>query len=265
MALRHIPPARIEGHIFPRRNRVNPSRPMIKPDEYEFIHNTMSISGLIDTISKLPTDPPSLYLSVDLVGTTGSERSVILAIYVYPTRYTYLMDVDKLAHPAFTTPGTATPLTLMSIFKNAAIPKVFFDLGYSSYVLRRNWNVTLKGAYDLQLVEIPKPLYSHSDPAELRMSFEREKPMTITQRNQWIKSQEKAIKHIKQCRYHTRLVFKGILTSEVKEHCVENAKLIRDLWSIFDRWFESEWQGRVREATTTRLLVVRVTSDSPPS
>ncbi|RWA05418.1 hypothetical protein EKO27_g9685 [Xylaria grammica] len=175
------------------------------------------------------------------------------------------MDVDKLAHAAFTTPGTATPLTLMSIFKNAAIPKVFFDLGYSSYVLRRNWNVTLEGAYDLQLVEIPKPLYSHSDPAELRMSFEREKPMTITQRNQWIKSQEKAIEHIKRCRYHTRLVFKGILTSEVKERCVENAKLIRDLWSIFDRWFEPEWRGRVREATTTRLLVVRVTFDSPPS
>ncbi|TGJ82776.1 hypothetical protein E0Z10_g5989 [Xylaria hypoxylon] len=232
-------------------------------DEYEFINDVMGISGLLDAIGGLPSEPPSLYMAFEFLGPAEHEKMVILEIHVRPTGHTYLIDVNELEDLAFTTPGIRTPLTLISILEKSTIPKVFFDVAYSAHVLCRDWDITLGGAYDLQLVEIPRPLSSDSDPIELRKSFETEKPMTTDQRRDWIKAQERAVQNIKHCRHRNRQVFRDMLTSEVKGYCVQNVKFVRRLWLIFDRRFEPQWKETVRADTATRLLVIRATSCGP--
>ncbi|KAK0710426.1 ribonuclease H-like domain-containing protein, partial [Apiosordaria backusii] len=116
------------------------------------IDTQTALADLVDTLSNLPTSPPSLYLDLEGENLGRKGTIAILQLHLLPTHHTYLIDVHTLQHATFTTTGHSGT-TLKSVLESATIPKVFFDVRHDSDALYHLYGVSLAGIKDLQLMK----------------------------------------------------------------------------------------------------------------
>ncbi|KAI1198174.1 ribonuclease H-like domain-containing protein [Nemania serpens] len=107
-----------------------------------------AISSMIDAISGLPFDPPSIYIDLEGVNLSRHGTISILQIHARTTGESYLVDVKTLGEAAFLTSGTTTPNTLKDILESATIPKGIFDVRNDSDALYSHYGIKLQGILD---------------------------------------------------------------------------------------------------------------------
>jgi exonuclease 3'-5' domain-containing protein 1 len=92
-----------------------------------FIALEADLLPLLDSISNLPVDPPSLYLDMEGIDLGRHGSISVLSLHIGPTQMTYLIDIHSLRKAAFLTTnnsGTSMQTTLESL----TIPKVVFHI-----------------------------------------------------------------------------------------------------------------------------------------
>ncbi|KAK4204596.1 ribonuclease H-like domain-containing protein [Triangularia verruculosa] len=112
-----------------------------------------AMADLVEMIQDLPTSPPSLYIDLEGENLGRNGTLAIMQLHILPTHHTYLIDVQRLQHAAFTTSAHSTVITLKSILEWPGIPKVFFDVRHDSDALYHLYGISLEGIKDLQLME----------------------------------------------------------------------------------------------------------------
>ena len=119
------------------------------------IDTPLAIAHLIPTLLNLPTNPPSLYLDIEGIALGRRGSISIIQLHVLPAGHTYLLDIHVLGALAFTTPSASgTGHTLRTLLEDAAVPKVFFDVRNDSAALHAQFNISLAGVHDVQLMEL---------------------------------------------------------------------------------------------------------------
>lgn len=118
-----------------------------------------AVSSMVDTLSGLPSTPPSIYVDLEGVNLSRHGTISILQIYVSTTAENYLVDVKTLGEAAFSTKGTSSSNTLKDILESESIPKVFFDVRNDSDALFSHYGIKLQGIHDVQLMEFATRMY----------------------------------------------------------------------------------------------------------
>lgn len=95
--------------------------------EFQFIDSPESLASMLDALTELPMDPPSLYVDLEGVNLLRHGTILILQLYVLPNDFTYLIDIYSLGGKAFDTAG-AGGHTLQTILELSAVFKAFFDV-----------------------------------------------------------------------------------------------------------------------------------------
>jgi exonuclease 3'-5' domain-containing protein 1 len=121
-----------------------------------FVNSTAAISALVDTLTNLPTNPPSIYVDLEGIELSRTGSISLISILVQPTlsrRHAYLVDIYTMGSIAFTTTGLLKK-TLKAILESPDISKVFFDVRNDSDALYAHFAISLQGIIDVQLMEL---------------------------------------------------------------------------------------------------------------
>ena len=123
-------------HLPPQPNVMN----------HTLIDTAAGIATMMESLSNLPTAPPSL-LKVMKVSWLGSVS--ILQIHVSTLKHIFLVDIHILRPSAFIT-TVISGKTLKTVMEDGNVPKVFFDVRNDSDALFYHHCIRLQGVHDTQ-------------------------------------------------------------------------------------------------------------------
>lgn len=118
----------------------------------KIVDSAATIVELIDSLSDLPVDPPSLFVDLEGENLSRTGPILIITLFVEPQKCIYLIDVWVLRELAFTISGKDGK-TMKDILEAPSIQKVFFDVRNDFAALRWQYNIFLQGVQDVQLME----------------------------------------------------------------------------------------------------------------
>ncbi|KAK2740653.1 hypothetical protein FQN57_006023 [Myotisia sp. PD_48] len=217
-----------------------------------WVDSCSSMQDMLDSLSGLPTEPPSLYLDLEGIKLSRHGTISILQILISPGNQTYLVDIHTLGNGAFIVQG-GNGETLKMILESIAIPKVFFDVRNDAAALYANFDIRLAGIQDIQLMEL-----------ETRSPERQVKGLSgcIKEncRIPWGKEAEwKLLKDKGRRMFAPELggryeVFNlRPLPPDLKAYCVQDVLYMPELWRIFSSKLTQEVVEKVKERTQQRV------------
>ena len=117
------------------------------------VDSVTALLSLLDNLTSLPVDPPSLYLGLEGIRVVRHGSISIISLYVAPTKKIYLIDIHRLGGTAFSITNS-NAASLKTILESSTIPKVIFDIRNDSDALFSHYQISVDGIKDLQLMEL---------------------------------------------------------------------------------------------------------------
>lgn len=217
-----------------------------------WVDSPNTIADLVDTIAKLPTKPPSLYIDLEGVLLSRHGTISILQVSIPPEGGIYLIDVCSLGEKAFLTAG-ADKQTLKEILESNLIPKVFVDVRNDSDALYAHFGITLAGIQDIQLMELATRTFSKKYVKGLSRCIERDAVMTPSEKKKWASVKEIGLKMFAPEHGGNYEVFNARpLAEDIKEYCVQDVQFMPRLWAEYRSKLTPQWTLKVDEATKER-------------
>ncbi|KAI1126748.1 ribonuclease H-like protein [Nemania abortiva] len=222
---------------------------------YSIIDTAPGISSLLDTLSGLPSDPPSIYIDLEGPNLSRHGSVSIMQIHLPTTSQNYLVDVTTLGAAAFLTQGAHTPSTLKDILESPSIPKVFFDVRMDSDALYSHYGIKLQGVQDLQLMELATRQGRKAFIFGLKRCFEKDMDMPITEREKWTAAKDEGRKLFAPEKGGSYEVFnQRPLSEKIALYCVQDVQYLPRLWGLYNQKLSAKWRVKVQDATGKRVL-----------
>jgi exonuclease 3'-5' domain-containing protein 1 len=217
----------------------------------EVVDTQLSLRSLLNDVTSLPTNPPSLFLNLegDNLGRYGSIS--IISFFVAPRNTVYLTDVHFLGGEAFTI--TNNNVSFKTILESSTITKMFFDVRNDSDALFNLYQVSLNGVKDIQLMELgyrPGPESSMKYVSDLAKCVTKSSATSDPQKEEWPRVKQDAARLFDAQKRGFRHIFsKRPLRSEIEQYCVQNVIVLPGLHDVYDaklrRPSEKFWQVQV--------------------
>jgi exonuclease 3'-5' domain-containing protein 1 len=232
---------------------------VIKPDNgssFTFVDCDSTLSDMLDTLTDLPVEPPSIYVDLEGVKLSRHGTISIIQLYVLPKGHTFLVDIHQLQERAFSTTGKQSNQSLKTIFEAQNIPKAFFDVRNDSDALFHHFQIRLAGVEDIQLMELATRTGPKKYVNGLQRCIEQDTMMTFTERSRWNAAKEAGVKlfdPVKGGRYE---VFNDRpLAKEIIRYCVQDVQFLPRLWSCYKGRLSAPWAVKVQQATRERVAL----------
>ncbi|KAI9705150.1 MAG: hypothetical protein M1812_008294, partial [Candelaria pacifica] len=220
-----------------------------------FIDSSDSVMDLVDSMAKLPTEPPSLYLDLEGVFLSRHGTISILQVFIPPKNCVYLLDVHSLHEKAFFTAGTDGQ-TLKAILESNVIPKVFFDVRNDSDALYAHFGIRLAGIQDIQLMELATRSFSRRCVNGLSRCIERDAVMTPSEKGIWASVKEKGLKLFAPEHGGCYEVFNARpLAEDIRAYCIQDVQFMPRLLAGYSSKITQPWALKVDEATKERVAL----------
>lgn len=112
------------------------------------VDTQLSLRSLLEDVTSLPTNPPSLFLGLE-GNNLGRHVSIsIISLLVIPKKTAYLIDIHRLGSEAFTLTNN-NKVSFKTILESSATPKVFFDVRNDAKLRRSGvkfWEIQVQHA-----------------------------------------------------------------------------------------------------------------------
>ena len=222
------------------------------------VDSATTLTSLLDNLISLPgANPPSLYLDLEGVKLGRHGSISIISLFVAPIKKVYLIDIHSLGRTAFSTVNRSAT-SLKTILESPTIPKVFFDIRNDSDALFSNFQISVKGIQDLQLMELATRKGSKDIVAGLAKCIENESPISGAAKDEWQRTKEDARQLFDPKKGGRYEVFNDRpIKQEIMEYCARDVALLPGLYNVYNTKLclpkEAHWQNRVRNATKDRI------------
>ncbi|KAF5671255.1 3' 5' exonuclease [Fusarium heterosporum] len=212
-----------------------------------------AISRLVDAIEHGQQDAPSIF--VDLEGVNLSRQGTISIMQIYDAieGCTYLIDVHTLGKKCFLTPNEHGR-TLKNILEDKDTIKIFFDVRNDSDALYAHYGIALEGIHDLQLMELATRSFSKQYIKGLSKCIERDAPLSIRERSDWIITKEKGVCLFAPEKGGSYEVFnKRPVPENIRLYCAQDVQFLPRLYKYYKAKMTSTWHARMVSASKDRV------------
>ena len=223
----------------------------------EIVSSTKELLLLLDSLPRLPANPPSLYFDIEGIrlGRLGSVS--LLLLHVAPSAMTYIIDVYTLGECAFLAQNNAG-ISFKAILESDEIPKVFFDIRNDSDALFSHYKIGVRGIVDIQLLELATRSSSIEFLAGLAKCICGDLNLSSDAQEAW-----KLAKESGRLLYDPREggryeVFNDRpISPEILLYCKQDVELLPLLWATYSSELlephNAFWRSLIREATKRRI------------
>jgi len=221
------------------------------------VDSANTLASLLDNLTNLPIEPPSLYLDLEGVKLGRHGSLSIISIYIAPMKKVYLIDIHSLGKTAFSTTNRSTT-SLKRILESPTIPKVFFDIRNDSDALFSHFQISVNGIHDLQLMELATRKGTKDIVAGLAKCIENESPISAAAKEEWQRTKEAGNQLFNPKKGGRYEVFDDRpMMPEIMQYCAQDVALLPGLYNVYNAKLclprEASWQTRVRKATKDRI------------
>ncbi|XXG96068.1 hypothetical protein Hte_002345 [Hypoxylon texense] len=221
----------------------------------QFIDTKEAVASMLDTLERLSTSPPSLYIDLEGVYLSRHGSISIFQLHVLPTSQTYLIDIHTLGSDAFSTPGTQGH-TLKDILESETTPKVIFDVRNDSDALFGHYQINLRGMQDLQLMELATSPARKQYLRGLSKCIEWDLGLGRSEVAEWKRVKENGLRLFAPERGGSYEVFNvRPLSEEIRLYCSQDVAFLPRLWAHYDRKLTPLFRESVQSATRDRVAV----------
>ncbi|RSL37982.1 hypothetical protein CEP53_015296 [Fusarium sp. AF-6] len=186
-----------------------------------FVKSIPQLQNFLQDLFQLPTRPPSIYLDASGI---GKDELVDLHLLIPCTNTLYLVSIKRLGGAAFSAVDSGD-ISLRVILESRHIPKVGFDIRDVSQLLFRQFNVSLAGVYDLQLMELAsrKDGQSKKFLSGFAKCIDHDVPSSNSTKIRWLSPEDSTDMHL----YNT--------LGHVANSSMKRVELFPILWSVYKR------------------------------
>lgn len=221
------------------------------------VSSALMIHTLLDDLTNLAINPPSLYLDLGGVSLGRHGSLSVISLYIAPIEKIYLIDIYLLGEIAFSTTNSSTT-SLKTILESSAIPKVIFDIRNDSDALFGHFQISVDGIEDLQLMELATRKGSKDFVAGLAKCIERDSLVSVGAKVEWQRTKENARRLYNPKEGGRYEVFNERPSRpEIVQYCAWDVALLPGLYNIYNAKLrlpgERFWQVQVRKATKDRV------------
>jgi exonuclease 3'-5' domain-containing protein 1 len=212
-----------------------------------------SLLPLLDSITNLAVDPPSLYIDLEGIALGRHGSISILSLYIAPIKKTYLIDIHSLGEAAFST-TTNSGTSLKTVLESLTIPKVVFDIRNDSDALFSLFQISVDGTKDLQLMELASRTGSRNFLSGLAKCIEKESPISAAAKTEWCLFKERGHRLFAPEKGGRYEVFNDRpLKPEIIQYCKQDVALLPGLYGFYSTKLrqpgQAFWRVHVRERT----------------
>lgn len=218
-----------------------------------FIKSPRRLKELLQDLDKLPTKPPSIY--IDGTG-LGQDELIDLQIWIPPTNKLYNISLRHLGATALSSVDDNLP-SLRTILESDVVPKVGFDIRGLSRLLYSQFNVSLEGMCDLQLMELASRDDGESKKflAGFAKCINEDVPSTNTAKVRWLTPGDTTNMHMFNSAGH------------VSRKTMRRVELFPTLWAVYRRKLDAPsqafWLASVRTESRERVSESKATRERP--
>jgi exonuclease 3'-5' domain-containing protein 1 len=227
------------------------------------VSDTTTLSKYLDEVFEVLDvpigEPPPLYLDLEGIKLSRNGRVSLLTLHInhHYTSITLILDINTLRGEAFTTPSAKSPNTnLKCILESSKITKIFFDVRNDSDALFSHFGITLKGVYDIQLMEnASRPAYASKRLLNgLKKCIEHDAPLSRLEKQTWSTVKAKGEKLWNPEKGGSYKVFDARpLSEDVFQYCVQDVLLLPKLRSVYWGKLSEEWKKKVEAESMDRV------------
>jgi exonuclease 3'-5' domain-containing protein 1 len=212
-----------------------------------FIDSPRTLQSLLKTLDGLPTKPPSIYL--DATG-VGRGQLTDLQLLSKPSNTLYIIRKAALHTMAISSTAANDHCSLRHVLESESIWKVGFDLREVSRLLFLQFNISLNGVYDLQLME----LASRDGPSKKYLtsfakSVETGIPSSNAINQRWLQPNDSTRMHL----------FNSL--GHVPRQEMRRVELFHEMWTAYRRKLgrpgEAFWLNQARYESNQRVKTAR--------
>jgi len=218
-----------------------------------FVQTLADVTGLLEELTDLPTEPPSLYIDLEGVNLSRHGTISIIQMFVSPIKRTFLVDIHALKGSAFSAPAS-NGSTLRSILESPSIPKVFFDVRNDSDALFSHYQIALAGVQDIQLMELAQRSFNRKRVNSLRKCIEYDASLTPDERKHWKSTKDAGRKLFCPEQGGSYEVFNiRPLSDEIIRYCAQDVQFLPRLWHKYNRAMPQRWKVKVEVKVRNRI------------
>jgi len=219
-----------------------------------FVDSPAGVAALINSVTSLPVNPPSLYFDLEGRDLSRTGSISIFQLLVHPQNHAYLIDIHVLNESAFTTLGT-NGKTLKSILESPGIPKVCFDVRNDSDALYTHFGISLQGMQDIQLMENASRRFGSKRLVNgLMKCIEDDAPIPMQEKLAGRAIKEKGARLFAPEKGGSYQVFNvRPLHDDIKAYCVQDVRYLPRLWQAYWNRLDPSWKDKVEVETKARV------------
>ncbi|OBT61838.1 hypothetical protein VE03_08801 [Pseudogymnoascus sp. 23342-1-I1] len=222
-----------------------------------FVDLEADLLPLLDSITNLAVDPPSLYIDLEGIDLGRHGSISILSLHIAPTQKTYLIDIHSLGRAAFLTTNN-TGISLKTTLESSTIPKIVFDIRNDSDALFSLFQISVDGIKDLQLMELANRTGSRKFISSLAKCIEEDSPTSAAAKAEWCLTKERGQRLFAPEKGGRYEVFnERPLKPEITQYCKQDVALLPGLYGVYNTKLHQSgqafWRVHVRETTRVRI------------
>ena len=165
-----------------------------------------------------------------------------------------LLDILKLGKDTFATTNDSG-VTLKQILESSNVRKAFFDVRNDSAALYYQYEITLGGVDDIQLMELATRFKCGMYLNGLTRCIERDAALSFTQENTWLATKESGDKLFEPKLGGSYAVFnQRPLEEGIQRYCIQDVLVLPTLWNVYSRKLSKPWQTRVAAEACFRIV-----------
>ncbi|EFR01940.1 hypothetical protein MGYG_04941 [Nannizzia gypsea CBS 118893] len=222
------------------------------------VDTSTDLRRFLASLRAIEMDPVPLFIEFKGINVGRKGTLLIISIYVRSEKTIYLIDIHTLGAEAFRIQDS-TGATLKSIFECTVLRKAVFDLRNGADILYSQYDVSMGGVEDIQLMEWATREGPRKYVKMLSTCVQDDSFLSIEDKARW-KFNDESGKELFWPERSSEMSHKRLkwdtLPAEIKDHCADSVMVLPGLFNVYATRPEQKgsfWSPNLRAAINTRL------------
>jgi exonuclease 3'-5' domain-containing protein 1 len=229
---------------------------------YQLIDTEDALRIALSKLQGHPITPPSYYLDAEgyKLGRFGTLD--ILTLYILPLREALVIDVYTLQQNAFSTSWQG--ISLKSLLETDSVTKVLFDVRNDSDALFAQYNISLNGVIDLQLMEYYVPGRVGRQLRGLKNCIVQDSNLPKDEVQQWSLVKDSVVqRYSDSTASQTHFSQQRPLPDELLTYTIDDVRHLPQLYTIYQTLLTAQCWKLVKQQSQKRLRQSRSPTYDP--
>lgn len=230
---------------------------MATDNSWTMVDTIQALKDMVHELSGCSKETPDLFMDLEGEDLSRTGTLSILQILLLTKPHVYLVDCVKLGSDAFEVPNEDNT-SLRDILESTTIKKAIFDVRNDSAALYHQYNISLNGMEDIQLMEVATRIRTRPHLSGLAKCIEHDVSLSTLDRRRCLELKREGRRLFDPASGGSYAVFnKRPLDEKVMRYCVQDVCILPAVWNAYAKRLGPIWRMQMLAETKQRISATK--------